>query len=183
VSTASPASPTAAPAGGNEAARAAAIALIAWARVWSPLATPAERDEAWQALGLPAAVEDAGAAYWSTFHAALPVPRVPLLLHAALGREGAQLREELTRVASFLQLRWRDRILPPDHLAAACELLAAALENGDDRLAAELRHRYLQPWCAVARTRLTADASPLLALVDTFAQDLDPPPSPPARQT
>ncbi|HSP96533.1 MAG TPA: hypothetical protein VL049_04730 [Candidatus Dormibacteraeota bacterium] len=154
----------------NEAPCATAVALLAWARVWSPLATPAERDEAWQALGLPAA-DGAGTAYWSTFHTALPAPRVPLLLHAALGREGAQLREELTRVASFLQLRWRERVLAPDHLAAVCELLAAALENGDERLAAELRRRYLQPWCIVARERLAADA--LLAVVDAFAQDLE----------
>lgn len=147
----------------------AALALLAWARVWSPLASPAEREEARQALGLDAA-DDAG--YWSTFHAALPAPRVPLLLHAALGREGAQLREELSRVAGFLQLRWRERVLPPDHLAAACELLAAALENGDDRLADELRRRYLQPWCAIAHERLAADASPLLPLADAFADDL-----------
>jgi len=147
-----------------------ALALLAWARVWSPLASPAERDEARRALGL--ADGDDAAAYWSTFHAALPAPRVPLLLHAALGREGAQLREELSRVAGFLQLRWRDRVLPPDHVAAACELLAAALENGDDRLADELRRRYLQPWCAVARERLAADASPLLPLADAFAEDL-----------
>ena len=154
----------------SEVACAPAVALLAWARVWSPLATPAERDEAWQALGLPAG-DGAGPAYWSTFHAALPAPRVPLLLHAALGREGAQLREELTRVASFLQLRWRKRVLAPDHLAAVCELLAAALENGDERLATELRQRYLHPWCMVARERLAADA--LLAIVDAFAQDLD----------
>ncbi|HSP55854.1 MAG TPA: hypothetical protein VLS25_09735 [Dehalococcoidia bacterium] len=37
--------------------------------------------------------------------------------------------------------------------------------------------RYLQPWCAVARERLAADANPLLALADAFAQDLGPPPS------
>lgn len=154
-------------------ARPDALALLAWARVWSPLATPTERAEAWQALGLAPADGAAGAAYWSTFHAALPAPRVPLLLHAALGREGAQLREELSRVASFLQLRWRERVLPPDHLAAACELLAAALENDDARLADELRRRYLHPWCAVARERLAADASPLLALADAFAEDLE----------
>ena len=71
----------------------------------------------------------AGPGLLVVFHAALPAPRVPLLLHAALGREGAQLREELTRVASFLQLRWRERVLAPDHLAAVCELLAAALEK------------------------------------------------------
>ena len=151
-----------------------ALALLAWARVWSPLASAAERDEAWQALGLGPADGAVDGAYWSTFHAALPAPRVPLLLHAALGREGAQLREELSRVASFLQLRWRERILPPDHLAAACELLAAALENGDERLATELRRRYLQPWCAMARERLAADGSPLLLMADAFAQDLEP---------
>ena len=148
-----------------------ALALLAWARVWSPLASAAERDEACQALGLGSADSPVDHAYWSTFHAALPAPRVPLLLHAALGREGAQLREELSRVASFLQLRWRERILPPDHLAAACELLAAALENGDERLAAELRHRYLRPWCAMARERLAADGSPLLPMADAFADD------------
>jgi hypothetical protein len=153
---------------------AAALALLAWARVWSPLASPAEREAARQALGLAPADADTDAAYWSTFHAALPAPRVPLLLHAALGREGAQLREELSRVARFLQLRWRERVLPPDHVAAACELLAAALENGDEGLAAELRRRYLQPWCALARERLAADQSPLLALADAFAEDLWP---------
>ena len=147
------------------------LALLAWARVWSPLASSAERDAACAALGVPIAGEASG--YWSTFHAALPAPRVPLVLHAALGREGAQLREELSRVARFLQLHWRQQVLPPDHLAAACELLAAALENDDEPLAAELRRRYLRPWCAVARERLAADDGPLRVLADAFAEDVE----------
>lgn len=156
-----------------DGAGAAAVALIAWARVWSPLASAAERAEAWEALALPASLAEVGAAYWSTFHAALPQPPVPLLLHVALGREGGQLREELSRVAGFLQLRWRERVLPPDHLAVACELLAAALENGDGRLAAELRDRYLRPWCALAHGRLAAGGGALTALVDAFSWDVE----------
>jgi 8-oxo-dGTP pyrophosphatase MutT (NUDIX family) len=152
------------------AAREAALAFLAWSRVWSPLPSEAARSEAWEALGLPAAYPRHRTDFWSTFHAGVPSPRVPLLLHAALDREGAAVREDWMRVMAHLGLRWGDRRLPPDHLGADCEIYACAIEQEEGVLVAELRRRYLLPWCEVAASRL--DASALAALPARFAADL-----------
>jgi hypothetical protein len=77
------------------------------------------------------------------------------------------------RIFHFLELRLEGPKLPPDHLGPACEALACALENRDRILAAELRERYLEPWCRVARARLSAERGHLAELPAAFAADLE----------
>lgn len=134
----------------------AALPFLAWARVWSPLAPPAWRDEAWQALALPGRCADCESEFNAAFLVGLPAPDVPLLLHAALGRDGGAVREDWMRVYNHLGLRLGARALPPDHLAPACEALAFAIEREDTVLVRELVRRYLEPWCEVATGRLAA---------------------------
>jgi hypothetical protein len=149
------------------------IRLLAWSRIWSPLVSEEMREDAWRALELPGAWSRVEAAFWPTFHVGLPAPRVPLLLHAALGRDGGQAREDWLRVASHLGLTWSEgRTLPPDHLGIACELLACALRAEEDVLVRELCTRYLRPWCEWARARLAAEEGTLAVLPAVFEADL-----------
>lgn len=137
-------------------ARAAALPFVAWARVWSPLAPADWRDEAWQALALPGRFSDCESEFLSTFVVGLPAPPVPLLLHAALGRDGGAVREDWMRVIAYLGLRFGERMLPPDHLGGACEAIAFAIEREERVLIRELVRRYVEPWCGVASERLAA---------------------------
>lgn len=148
------------------------LRLVAWSRIWSPLVPEAWREDAWDALGLPGSWSQVEAEFWPTFHVGMPAPRVPLLLHAALGRDGGRAREDWMRVASHLGLRWSEHSLPPDHLGVASELLACALQAEEDVLVRELCERYLRPWCEVARARLGGDEGPLATLPARFAADL-----------
>ena len=134
----------------------AALPFVAWARVWSPLTPPAWREEAWQALGLPGRFADCESEFLGTFVVGVPGPPVPLLLHATLGRDGGAVREDWMRVLAHLGLRFGERTLPPDHLGAACEALACAIEREEDVLVHELVERYLAPWCGVASAHLVA---------------------------
>ena len=134
----------------------AALPFVAWARVWSPLAPAAWREEAWQALALPGRFAECESEFLSSFVVGLPGPPVPLLLHAALGRDGGSVREDWMRVLAHLGLRFGERTLPPDHLGAACEALAFAIEREETVLVRELVKRYLEPWCEVAASRLAA---------------------------
>jgi hypothetical protein len=156
----------------SEASAAAALPLIAWSRIWSPLIPGELREEAWRALELPDSFEHYDAEFWTTFQVAAPVPQVPLLLHAALAREGAAVREDWMRVAEHLGLRWDGVHLPPDQLGVACELYACAVERDEPVLIEELRQRYLLPWCSFARTRLDDGASRLGFLPERFEADL-----------
>jgi hypothetical protein len=156
----------------SEASASAALPLFAWSRIWSPLVPDELREEAWRALALPDRFEHYSADFWTTFQVASPAPLVPLLLHAALDREGAAVREDWMRVAAHLGLRWDDVHLPPDQLGAACELYACAVEREEAVLIEELRRRYLLPWCSFARTRLTDAASRLAFLPERFEADL-----------
>lgn len=155
-------------------ALAAALPFAGWARVWSPLAPAAWRDEAWQALALPGRFVDCESEFLATFVVGLPAPPVPLLLHAALGREGGAVREDWMRVIAHLGLRFGARTLPPDHLGAACESIAVAIEREDPVLIRELVKRYLEPWCKVASERLAASKRNDVAarLPDLFAAEL-----------
>ncbi len=152
-------------------ARAAALCFVAWARVFSPVASKDLRADAWQSLELPGCFGEAEGDYWATFHVGSPPP-VPLVLHAALGMEGGHAREEWMRVLQFLGLAWQDAALPPDHLAPACEALAAAIDRDDAVMVGELRERYLQPWCSLARTRLAEGPEGMRALVEQLEEDL-----------
>lgn len=153
--------------------RSQAVGLLAaWARVWNPLLARDAKRECWDALGLPSPIDEVEPACWPAFHAALPAPTVPLLLHCLVGMDGSQAREDWLRAIHHLELAWRDRVLPPDHLAIACEVLAAAVENDDAVLVRELLARYLDPWCAAAAARVADETSPAVALVAAFRTDL-----------
>jgi hypothetical protein len=154
-------------------ARQDALTFLAWSRVWSPLAPAAWRREAWEVLGLPGSFQELETEYWNTFHLGVPAPPVPLLLHAALGRDGGQVREDWMRVFQFLGLRSQGPKLAPDHLGLACEALAAAVENGDVVLVRELLDRYLRPWSRFAEAQLAEDSGALGGLPASFASDLD----------
>jgi len=149
-----------------------ALRFIAWSRIWSPVVSDAMREEAWSALELPGSFESTSSAYWSTFQVGASVPRVPLLLHAALGREAASVREDWMRVTSYLGLGWGDVHLPPDQLGAACEVYACAIDRREPMLIEELRSRYLIPWCQFASGALQDDSSGLSFLPARFEADL-----------
>lgn len=150
----------------------AALPFALWARVWSPLAPDEWREEAWAALGLSASWQACESDFLRTFVVGWPAPEVPLLLHAALGREGGVVREDWMRVIAHLGLHFGDRTLPPDHLGAACEVLACAIEREETVLVHELRKRYLDPWCATAIARLSGRDHDLARLPACFAEDL-----------
>ena len=150
----------------------AALPFVAWSRVWSPLAPRAWREEAWQALSLPGQFADCESDFLSAFVVGLPAPEVPLLLHAALGRDGGTAREDWMRVIQHLELRWNEQALPPDHLGAACDVLVCAITREESVLIHELRKRYLDPWCAVASERLAGNQSAIVRLPEAFSADL-----------
>ena len=150
----------------------AALPFIAWSRIWSPLAPRVWREEAWQALELPGRYADCESDFISAFVAGFPAADVPLLLHAALGRDGGSVREDWMRVIQHLELRWNDQALPPDHLGAACDVLAAAIVAEESLLIRELRKRYLEPWCAAASERFAGENDVIARLPEAFASDL-----------
>ena len=150
----------------------AALPFVAWSRVWSPLAPRAWREEAWRALSLPGQFADCESDFLSAFVVGLPAPDVPLLLHAALGRDGGAVREDWMRVIQHLALRWNEQALPPDHLGAACDVLVCAITREESVLIHELRKRYLDPWCAAASERLAEKNDAIRRLPEAFAADL-----------
>jgi hypothetical protein len=156
----------------SDGATEAALPLLAWSRIWSPLVPDELREQAWSALGLPGTYAERSAEIWSTFQVGSPLPRVPLTLHAALGREGGAVREDWMRVAHFLALEWNDVSLPPDQLGVACEIFAVAVAHEEPVLIDELRRRYLLPWCDFAKTRLDETAPHLAFLPRRFEADI-----------
>lgn len=156
----------------TDPALVAALPFAAWSRIWSPLVSEPLRAEAWSALELPGAYEEHATVLWSTFQVGMPLPLVPLLLHAALGLEGASAREDWLRVIHHLHLTWNEQRLPPDHLGIACEVFACAIEACEPVLVRELRQRYLRPWCEVAIERLGAREHPLVFLPERLRDDL-----------
>ena len=145
-----------------------ALPFVAWSRIWSPLTPDAERVEAWKSLGLPGSWASVEPEFWRTFQIGAPTPPVPLILHAALGRGGGQAREDWMRVVAHLGLRWSEHRLQPDHLGAACEVLACAIARAEPVLTRELCARYLAPWCDMARERLAGGDAVLAALPDRW---------------
>lgn len=149
----------------------ATLRMLAWARLWSPLADEPALRAIWQTLGLPGSFEAQRIEYWNTFHAGMPQPPVPLQLHALLQCEGGNLRETLLRVAEHLEVEMSARRLPPDHLALVCELYALAIEREEPVLVEGLAGRYLLPWVQAALAALPAEQSAMRVLLQVFADD------------
>lgn len=156
----------------SRASQSQALAMIAWSRIWSPLVSNQMRDEAWRALELPGTFASMQSEYWSTFHVGSPAAPISTLLHAALGREGASVREDWMRATRHLGLRWSDARLAPDQLGVACEVYACAIEREESVLIEELRRRYLLPWCEFAAGQFEHSAGPLSSLPTSFAEEL-----------
>jgi hypothetical protein len=148
------------------------LVLIAWSRVWSPVVPVDWFEEAWRALQLPDDRALRDTEFCSLFHAGMPAPRVPLLLHAALGVSGDVARTDWMRVMSHLGLAPGDDMLPADHLAVDCEIFAHAVARGEDLIVRELRARYLLPWCETAADRLSGEDPRLLLIVEQFRDSL-----------
>ena len=146
------------------------LRMTLWARVWSPLATTEERVQAWQLLGLDG--DGPGDEFWSLFHNGAPSPQVPLLFHAALGIPGDSAREDWMRSLNYLGLEWKEKLLPPDHLAVACDVLAYAAQQGETVLVRELIERYLIRWSACASARLEDSATACAKLPEYFLRDV-----------
>ncbi len=150
----------------------ASLVFTTWSQVWSPLVDENVREQAWNALGLARTYADCRREYWNLFHVGMPMPRISLLLHAALSREGAAVREEFLRVMHHLDLRWNETSLSPDQLGVACEVYAFAIDHDETLIVSELRARYLLPWCDVAEKRLSDGENDLLFLPQAFREDL-----------
>ncbi len=147
------------------------LRMLAWARLWSPLSEVATLHAAWEALALPGSYDTACVDFWNTFHAGVPQPPVPLQLHALPGADGSTLRETLLRVAEHLEVETSGRLLPPDHLALACELYALAIEREEPVLVAGLVQRCIAPWSEAARTALQHGDARMTAILEAFQHD------------
>lgn len=147
------------------------LRMLAWARLWSPLSEAPELCAAWEALDLPGRFDAQRVEYWSTFHAGVPQPAVPLQLHALLRCDGGNLRETLLRVAGHLEVEMGERRLPPDHLAPVCELFALAIEREETVLVEGLAVRHLEPWVRAALAALPGERVSMRALLQAFAGD------------
>lgn len=148
------------------------LRMLAWARLWSPLSDEATLRATWGALGLPGDFDDVRIDYWNAFHAGIPQPPVPVLVHALVQRDAGTVREDLLRVAEYLEVEGGEHRLPPDHLGSVCELFALGLEREDPVLIAGLRERHLRPWIQAAGGAL-AGRPALSALLACFADDVD----------
>lgn len=156
----------------SEPLHEASLLFTTWAQVWSPLVAEAIREQAWNALGLARPYSECHTEYWNVFHVGAPMPKISLVLHTALAREGASVREELLRVMHHLDLRWNEAHLAPDQLGVVCEVFAFAIDHGERVIVSELRSRYLLPWCDVAEQKLAAEQNDLVFLPQAFREDL-----------
>ena len=147
--------------------------FLAWSTLWSSLTPDDLRAAAWEALELPGSFADVSTSYWSTFHAGMPQPPIPALIHAMLNVDGASVREDWMRAASYLDLTWSHALLPPDQLGPACEIFALAIEREEPVIVETLAQKYLLPWHELAQQQLNAVKNPVLAeLLERFHQDL-----------
>lgn len=157
----------------GEELKSETLDFLAWSALWSSLTADDLREAAWEALELPGRFEDARVSYWSTFHAGIPQPPIPALIHAMLNLDGASVREDWMRAASYLELTWSHALLPPDQLGPACEIFAMAVEREEPVIVETLSQRYLLPWLEQAQNQLNAKAEPLLAaMLARFHQHL-----------
>lgn len=148
--------------------------FLAWSALWSALTEDDLREAAWEALELPGRFEDIRIAYWSTFHAGIPQPPIPALMHALLELDGAAAREDWMRAANYLDLTWSHALLAPDQLGPACEIFAMAIEREEPVIIDTLLTRYLFPWIDRAQHLLNATTEPGLAiLLARFRHHLD----------
>jgi hypothetical protein len=145
-----------------------ALVAIAWSRVWSSVVPPPLFVAAWQALDLPQDPAVRDTQFFSTFHTGFPSPQIPLLLHVALNRPGDSVRMDFLRAMSHLNVKAGDHMLPPDHLAVACEIMASALAADEPVIVQAICERYLSPWCDASIDRLAAGNRDLLEIVLDF---------------
>lgn len=145
--------------------------LMNWALLWSPLQGDDTLMAAWKELGLTPPLDDElRHGFVKTFFLDLPQPKMPLTFSNALQRESGACHEDWMRISQQLGLERAGPVLPPDHLALACELLVHAWAHEDDVLLHGIHERYLAPWLALARERLD---SPLIAgVIASFDGDL-----------
>ena len=145
-----------------------ALVLGAWSRVWSPLAPKELFEESWRALDLPDDCALRDAKFCSTFHAGFPAPPVTLLLHAALNRSSDEAHSDILRAMSHLDTTFGEHVLPPDHLAIVCEVVACAIAKDEMVIADTIRDRYMRPWCEYAMSQLADDDLTLRDVVESF---------------
>jgi hypothetical protein len=107
-------------------------------------------------------------AFFSTFHTGFPTPQAPLLLHVALNRPGDSVRMDMLRTMSHLGVKAGDHMLPPDHVAIVCEVLASAIVADEPVIVSEICRRYLAPWCDAAILRLKETDTGLANVVVGF---------------
>jgi hypothetical protein len=153
---------------GAPAAPFDALVAIAWSRVWSPVVPAPSFAAAWQALDLPQDGVVRDTLFVSAFHAGFPSPQVPLLLHVALNRPGDSVRMDFLRAMSHLGVKAGDHMLPPDHLAVACEIVARAITADEPVIADHIREHYLLRWCDASINRLAEGNRDLLEVVRKF---------------
>ncbi len=157
----------------HEEVKPETLNLLAWSALWSSLTADDLREAAWEALELPGHFADVSTAYWSTFHAGVPQPPIPSLIHGLLNVDGASVREDWMRAANYLELTWSHALLPPDQLGPACEIFALAIEREEPVIVETLSQRYLLPWLDLAQQQLNAAANPVLAeMLERFRQHL-----------
>jgi len=147
--------------------------MVAWSRIFSPMAPEELRREAWEALELPEDFEQCRSEFWTTFLVGNPMPLVSLLLHSQLNLEGDPTRADFIQLMTHLELEWNDMHVPPDQLGAACEIYACAIEREESVLIYEIRERYLLPWCAKAKSQLMLSCPSLLFVPDRISADLN----------
>lgn len=145
--------------------------LMNWALLWSPLQDDDTFVVAWHQLALEVPVDDSlRHAFVKTFVIDLPRPQMPLTFSNALQRESGACHEDWMRVSQQLGLERAGPVLPPDHMALACELLVHAWARDDKVLLQGMLERYFEPWLTLAQERV--DASLFNALVVPFKQDI-----------
>ena len=103
-------------------------------------------------------------------------PQSPGRVHLRPARSRLRLRRHVGSVLRdfTVPVCFGTYTLPPDHLGAACESLAVAIEREEDLLVRELVQRYLAPWCGVAAARLPGHrrTDPVARLPDLLAAEL-----------
>lgn len=145
--------------------------LINWALLFSPLQDDATLAMAWSQLALAPVLDDAlRHTAVKTFFIDLPQPQMPLTFSNALQRESSACHEDWMRISQQLGLERAGPVLPPDHMALACELLVHAWAHNDKALVQGMYERYFSPWLTLAQSRV--DGPLASAIIVPFSRDV-----------